>query len=80
MNKLDRHLKALELDKVLERLAGYTACEDARETALSLRPAKSEDEQCAENAGAQAALYDILFNVHAVSVLQRKTEPAAQFL
>jgi hypothetical protein len=41
---------------------------------------KSEDEQCAENAGAQAALYDILFNVHAVSVLQRKTEPAAQFL
>lgn len=28
MNKLDRHLKALELDKVLERLAGYTACEE----------------------------------------------------
>lgn len=46
MNKLDRHLKALELDKVLERLAGYTACDDAREAALSLRPAKSEDEQC----------------------------------
>ena len=45
MNKLDRHLKALELDKVLERLAGYTACDDAREAALSLRPAKSEDEQ-----------------------------------
>ena len=46
MNKLDRHLKALELDKVLERLAGYTACEDAREAALGLRPAKSEEEQC----------------------------------
>lgn len=46
MNKLDRHLKALELDKVLERLAGYTACEDAREAAMGLRPAKSEDEQC----------------------------------
>ena len=36
MNKLDRHLKALELDKVLERLAGYTACEDARECSLPL--------------------------------------------
>lgn len=41
MNKLDRHLKALELDKVLERLAGYTACDDAREAALSRVPAKA---------------------------------------
>ncbi len=45
MNKLDRHLRALELDKVLSRLAGYTACEDAHEAALSLRPAKTADEQ-----------------------------------
>ncbi|MBQ2774583.1 MAG: endonuclease MutS2 [Clostridia bacterium] len=37
-NKIDRHLMALEFDKILARLADYTACPDARELALSLRP------------------------------------------
>ena len=35
---MNRHLKALELDKILERLAEYTACEDAKNTALSITP------------------------------------------
>ncbi len=33
-----RHYKALELDKILEHLAGFTACEDARFQALNLSP------------------------------------------
>lgn len=37
MNSLDKHAKALELDKVLQRLAEFTSCEDAREAALNLR-------------------------------------------
>ncbi len=35
----NRHLKALEFDKILERLASYTSCDDAREMALNLEPA-----------------------------------------
>ena len=31
--KLDRHLTALEFDKILQSLAEYTACPDAREMA-----------------------------------------------
>lgn len=34
----NRHYKALELDKVLQMLAEYTACPDSREMALNLRP------------------------------------------
>ncbi len=34
----NRHFLALELDKVLARLAEYTACEDAREAALNIIP------------------------------------------
>ncbi|MBS7361102.1 MAG: hypothetical protein KIG24_02065, partial [Oscillospiraceae bacterium] len=37
-SKTDRHLAALEFDKILLRLADYTSCPDARELALSLRP------------------------------------------
>ena len=36
-----RDLNALELPKVLEMLAEHTACPDARETALSLKPETS---------------------------------------
>lgn len=36
--QLDRHLAALEFDKILAALAQYTACPDARELALNLRP------------------------------------------
>ena len=38
-----RHLTALEFDKILERLAQFTACPDARELALSLRPESDID-------------------------------------
>ncbi len=35
---MDKHFLALELDKVLEKLAEYTACPDARALALSVEP------------------------------------------
>ena len=35
---MNRHYKTLELDKILERLAGLTNLPDAKETALSLEP------------------------------------------
>ena len=34
----NRHYRALELDKILERLAEFTACDDARFEALNLEP------------------------------------------
>lgn len=38
MNLFDKNSKALEFDKVLEKLAEFTCCEDARENALNLKP------------------------------------------
>ncbi len=38
---MNRNLKALELDKVLNMLSEYTACEEARECVENLRPAKN---------------------------------------
>ncbi len=38
MNCRERDLKSLELEKVLEMLAVYTACPDAREQVLKLKP------------------------------------------
>ncbi len=35
---MNRHYKTLELDKILERLAGMTSIEDAKEMALKLEP------------------------------------------
>lgn len=35
---MDRHYKALELDKILQLLADRTSCEDSREMALNLKP------------------------------------------
>ena len=35
---MNRHYKTLELDKILERLAGMTSIDDAREMALNLEP------------------------------------------
>ena len=35
---MNRHYKTLELDKILERLAGRTNIDDAREMALKLEP------------------------------------------
>lgn len=35
---MEKNLKALELDKVLEMLAAHTSCEDARLAALELKP------------------------------------------
>ncbi len=35
---MNRHYKTLELDKILERLAGQTSIDDAREMALKLEP------------------------------------------
>lgn len=41
---MNKHLIALEFDKVLERLAEYTCCDDSREAALALRPVHRLDE------------------------------------
>lgn len=38
---MNRHDRSLELDKILERLAAQTSCEDAAEAARSLKPATS---------------------------------------
>ena len=38
MDFYDKHMKALEFDKVLEKLAQFTSCEDARYNALHLKP------------------------------------------
>ena len=38
MNSFDKHSKALEFDKVLEKLAEFTSCEDARYNAVHLKP------------------------------------------
>lgn len=35
---MNRHYKALELDKILQMLAERTACEESKETALNLKP------------------------------------------
>ena len=35
---MNKHFEALELPKILERLAGFTVCPDAREAALALSP------------------------------------------
>lgn len=40
---MNRHYKALELDKILSRLADYTACKDARQMALTLEPQTDAD-------------------------------------
>lgn len=44
MDFLRKHSKTLELDKVLQMLAGETACSDAAQEALSIVPTNSEDE------------------------------------
>lgn len=43
MNSFDKHSKALEFDKVLEQLAEFTSCDDARYNALHLRPETNPD-------------------------------------
>ena len=35
---MNRHYKTLELDKILEKLAGQTSLDDAHEMALKLEP------------------------------------------
>ncbi len=41
---MNKHLLALEFDKILERLVEHTCCEDSRELALALRPVHRLDE------------------------------------
>lgn len=41
---MNRHLKALELDKILSLLADEASCEDGKTAALELRPAKTASE------------------------------------
>ena len=41
MKLFEKNAKALEFDKVLEKLAEFTSCEDARENALNLRPERA---------------------------------------
>lgn len=43
MNLFDKNSKALEFDKVLEKLAEFTCCDDARENALNLKPETNLD-------------------------------------
>ena len=43
MNSFDKHAKSIEFDKVLERLAEFTICDDARYNALHLRPESNLD-------------------------------------
>ena len=38
MNEMNRHLKAIELDKVLNMVAERACNEDAKEAVLNLRP------------------------------------------
>ena len=38
MNSFDKHAKSIEFDKVLERLADFTSCDDARYDATHLKP------------------------------------------
>ena len=40
----NRHYLALELDRILEKLAALTSCEDARERAIAVRPADNLQE------------------------------------
>ena len=44
METMERHYRALELDKVLALLAEQTTCDDAKEAALALRPAADPGE------------------------------------
>lgn len=41
MEEMQKHYRALELDKILKMLAGETACDDAAELALQLTPSHS---------------------------------------
>ena len=41
MNEINRHLKAIELDKVLNMVAERACNEDAKEAILSLRPERN---------------------------------------
>ncbi len=41
---MNKHLVALEFDKILDRLAEYTCCDDSREMAMALRPQNRLDE------------------------------------
>ena len=43
MNSFDKHAKSIEFDKVLERLADFTSCDDARYNALHLKPESNLD-------------------------------------
>ena len=43
IKSFDKHAKSLEFDKVLERLAEFTSCDDARYEALHLRPETNLD-------------------------------------
>ncbi|MBQ3006460.1 MAG: endonuclease MutS2 [Clostridia bacterium] len=43
MNSFDKHAKSIEFDKVLERLAEFTSCDDARYNALHLKPESNLD-------------------------------------
>ena len=38
---MNRHDRSLELDKILERLAAQTSCEDAANAARALQPSTS---------------------------------------
>lgn len=37
---MDKHCKTIELDKILQRLAGYCSCQDSRALALAIEPEK----------------------------------------
>ncbi|MBQ8016346.1 MAG: endonuclease MutS2, partial [Clostridia bacterium] len=43
LNSFEKHAKSLEFDKVLERLAEFTSCDDARYNAIHLKPETNLD-------------------------------------
>ncbi len=43
MNSFDKHAKSLEFDKVLERLAEFTSCDDACYNAMHMKPESNLD-------------------------------------
>lgn len=43
MNFFDKHAKSIEFDKVLEKLAEFTSCDDASYNAMHLKPEKNLD-------------------------------------
>ena len=61
-----RTAKALELEKILERLANLAICPDTRERALAVEPATSYAQACREMAMTNEAYSCLLYTSRCV--------------